>query len=228
MQIDIEQGTFMIGRRLFAVLARLVKTLVMLLLIFAVEGCSTVHYTESSAPIRPEDAGRFAVANPEIPIRVQIANFEIRQIDTQYSELEKDLFRRHNSVAIPNLLQEFIGKRQVFAEVSRVSSAAPGSTDYIITGTYDFFERLGTQGREWIPGAGTFGAHINEATVKGILSLRIVKSNGGTVVLEKAFPEEHSDNSSIYVGPKVGYLQEDYMGRIASEVINSISNHRTQ
>jgi curli biogenesis system outer membrane secretion channel CsgG len=203
------------------------KTLAVVLLAVTATGCSTVHYTVSSAPVRPEDTGRFAVANPEVPVRVHITNFEIRQVDTQYPEREKELFRRHNSVAIANILQEFLGKRQVFAEVTRTTTAKPNSADYVITGTYNFFERIGTQGREWIPFAGTFGASINEATIRGTLSLRIVESKGGTVVFEKVFPEEHTERTSIYKKANVGYLQADYMGQIASEVIKAISGHRT-
>ncbi len=201
------------------------RIVAVILLAVAAMGCSTTHYTVLSAPVSPEDTGRFVTANPEIPVRVQITNFEIRKVDTQYPEKEKELFRRHNSVAIPNMLQEFLGTRQVFAEVTRSSVAKPDSTDYVIIGTYDFFERLGTRGREWIPFAGIFGAPINEATIRATLSLQIVESKNGTVVFDKAFPEEHSDRTSIYKRPNVGYLQAAYMGQIASEIIHAISDH---
>lgn len=203
-----------------------VKRLGVVLLMVTLACCSTAHFSVTSVPVRPEDTGRFAVSNPDVLAGVQIANFEIRQVDTQYPERKKELFRRHLAVTIPNMLQEFLGKRQAFPEVTRVAKPRPDATDYVITGTYDFFERIGTQGREWIPFAGTFGAAINEATVKGTLSLRIVQAKSVAVVLEKIFPEEHSERTSIYKKANVGYLQADYLGQITTEVIKEISNYR--
>ena len=195
----------------------------MIMIVFA--GCSPVHFTVTSAPIRPEDTGRFAVYNPAIPVGVQIANFEIRKVDTQYPEKEKELFRQHFSIAIPNMLQEFLGKRQVFREVTRVTMPKPDQSDYIITGIYDFYERLGTRGREWIPFAGLFGAPINEATIRGKLSLRIIDAKSGSIIFEKDFTEEHSEKTSIYKKANVGYLQANYLGMISSEIIRAISAH---
>lgn len=226
MKTNTEKCVPMKTDNCFASFGKSFKTLGIVLLMVALAGCSTVHFSVSSAPVRPEDTGRFAEPNPEVSARVQIANFEIRQVDTQYPEQEKELYRRHFAVAIPNLLQEFLGKRQAFSEVTRVTTAKLDATDYVITGTYDFFERIGTQGREWIPFAGTFGAPINEATVKGTLSLRIVEAKRGSVVFEKVFPEEHSETTSVYKKANVGYLQADYMGQIATEVIKAISDYR--
>lgn len=226
MKTNVEKCVPMeLGNR-FASLGNPLTSLGIALLMVFLAGCSTVHFSVSSAPVRPEDTGRFAVPNPEVPTRVQIANFDICQVDTQYPEREKELYRRHFAIAIPNLLQEFLGKRQAFSEVTRVTTPKPDATDYVITGTYDFFERIGTQGREWIPFAGTFGAPINEATVKGTLSLRIVEATTGAIVPEKIYPEEHSERTSVYKKANVGYLQADYMGKISTEVIKAISDYR--
>lgn len=186
-------------------------------------GCGA-HFTVSSDPIRPEDATRYSAANPEIPVRVQVVNFEIREVDAKYPEDDKNLFRRHFAIAIPNMIQEQLGNRKVFSEVVRVSSARPESTDYVVTGTYDFFERLGTQGREWIPFAGTFGARINEAWIRENLSVRVTKANSVKTVLERSYLEEHRDKTSIYHKAYVGYLQTAYIARICTDIINSIKN----
>lgn len=204
------------------------QILTVILLLFISTGCSSVHYTVSSAPVRVKDTGRFATSNPEVPVKVQITNFEIRHVDTQYPEKEKTLFRKHNSIAIPNLIQESIGRRQRFSEVRRVTSFTPHLSDYVITGTYDFFERIGTQGKEWIPFAGTFGAPINGATILGKLTITIIETQDNIEIFDKSFTEDHSERTSIYKNAKVGYLQADYIGNISSEIINAISRHQTK
>src|SRR5438094_5784714 len=88
----------------------------------SVIGCHRAHFTVQSAPPRPEDTGSFRTQSPEMSAVVQIANFTVRTVDTQYPDREKDMFRRHFAAAIPNLLQESIGRRQVFSEVRRVAS----------------------------------------------------------------------------------------------------------
>lgn len=180
-------------------------------------------FNVTSAPAAPKDLGSFKTQSPSIPVTVQITNFSIGRVDTQYTEEEKDLYRNHFSVAIPNMLQEFMGKRQVFSEVTRVENANPASAKYIMSGDYNFFERLGTQGREWIPFAGTFGADINEAWVKGDLGIRIIDARTGAEVFRKRYPEEHRKRTSIYQPAQVGYLQANYVSVIVSEVIAEIT-----
>lgn len=186
------------------------------------EGCRTAHFAVQDAPAQPEHRGSFKVASPELPVVVAIANFDIEQVDTQYPEREKELFRKHFSVAIPNVIQQSLGERQVFAQVVREAHPGTLPSQYEITGSYDFFERLGTQGREWIPFAGTFGAKINEAWIKANLAIRVVDRNTGAVVLSRSYPEEHLERTSIYQQPRVGYLQSDYIARISSEIIDAI------
>lgn len=190
----------------------------------SLSGCPSTHFTVRSAPVNPEDSPRYLLTNAEDPVRVQVADFQILRVDTQFPEDEKDLFRRHFAIAIPNMIQEQIGKRQVFSEVTRVSSAKPDATDYIIMGRYDFFSRLGTQGREWIPFAGAVGAKINEAWVKEDLSVRIVDAKTGKAVFEKSYPEEHRDMTSVRQRPDVGYLQAAYIAKICTEIIDSIKS----
>jgi hypothetical protein len=183
---------------------------------------SPVHFTVHSAPVQPEHLGSYKLADPDLPVVVGITNFNVRRVDTQYPEVEKRLFREHFSVAIPNMVQESLGARQVFSQVIRGSLPGSVPADYEITGAYDFFERIGTQGREWIPFAGIFGAKINEAWIKANLKIRVIKKESGSEVLYRDYPEEHRDRTSIRQSPKVGYLQADYLARISSDIIEAV------
>jgi hypothetical protein len=190
-------------------------------------GCHRIHYAATS-PMNPEDTGHFILAKAPTPSRIQISNFEIGEVDTQYPEKEKGLFRQTNATFIANVFQEQLGKRQEFSEVTRVKTAQPDVTDYVVTGKYDYFERLGTQGREWIPFAGLFGASINEATCKGKLSLTIVKSKNEKVIFDEIFPEEHSEKTSVYTKALTACLQADQVGRITSAIVKAISDDRNK
>jgi hypothetical protein len=123
------------------------------------------------------------------------------------------------ALLVPNTLQEAIGKRQMFARVTRVAVMEPGKADYLMTGQYEFFERLGTQGREWIPFAGF--ARINEAWVRGTMRIVVTEAKTGAVVLERAYVEEKRDRTRPNVPPNVGYLQADHMSSIATDVIEA-------
>lgn len=185
-------------------------------------GCASTHFTVYSAPASPENMGSYKMESATIPVTLQISNFVIGKVDTLYPENEKEIFRKFMALQIPNMLQEDVGKRQVFSSVTRVADSNPATADYIMSGHYDFFERLGTQGREWIPYAGTFGAQINEATIKGDLEICITKAATGNEVLRKTFTEDHSDRTSVYQKASAGYLQADYIAAIASEIIGAV------
>ena len=191
-------------------------------IITIIHGCARVHFTVTSAPVPPEHAPSFKTEAAEIPVVVQITNFVINKVDTQYPESEKEVFQRHYALAIPNSLQDSLGKRQIFSRVTRVTISNPTEADYILSGNYDFFSRLGTQGREWIPFAGTVGAEINEAWVKETMHLRITHSKTGAEVFFKSFPEEHRDRTSIYKKAQVSYLQANYISAMTSEIIDVI------
>jgi hypothetical protein len=165
--------------------------------------------------------GTFKTEHAEIPAAVQVANFTIGAVDTQYSEADKEVFRRTMAVIVPNVLQETLGKRQVFSQVARVETAG-GHADYVIVGNYDFFERLGTQGREWIPYAGLFGAKINEATVRGTMRVVVQDARTGASIMDRTFTEQHSERTSVYTRPLVGYLQADHMAEISEAIISAI------
>lgn len=215
----------------FASLGKAVKIPCVVLLMIALAGCSPLHVSVGPAPVRPEDTGRFITPNSEVPARVQIPNFEIRQVYIRSdirlcSEQDKELIRQHHAVHIPNIFQESIGKRQVFSEVTRVASARPDATDYIITGTYDYFQLIsvGILGR--ILFVSELGVRTNEVTARGTLLLRIVETKRGTVVFEKIFIETYNKMVSIYETAHIGFLEAGYIGGIATEVIKAISDYQ--
>ena len=117
-----------------------------------------------------------------------------------------------------------MNNRKVFREIYRNASDYPISCDYVISGRFDFYERIGTRGRELIPFAGMVGASINEATIKDDLFIEVKNVKTGNVVLSKSFQENHSDKTSIYNKAYVGYLQPDFMGRIITNIIQAIKN----
>ena len=188
----------------------------------SVTACSSVHFTVRSTPSAPEHLGAFRTDSPEVPAVLQIANFTVGTVDTQYPESEKALFRQIFALFVPNTLQEAIGKRQAFAQVTRVPATDPAKADYLMTGNYDFFERLGTQGREWIP-FGSF-ARINEAWVRGTLRVVVRDAKTGIVVLERTYVEEKRDRTRPNVAPNVGYLQTDHVSAIATDIIEAVKS----
>jgi hypothetical protein len=190
-------------------------------------GCGT-HYTVRNAPVPADQLGSYRISDAETPVVVQFADFTVGKVDTQYPEREKDDFRRAMAVFIPNLLQEQAGKRQVFSAVTRSSRADSSAADYVVTGRYDHFERLGTRGRQWIPFYGTFGGKINEAWVKGELAVAVVNGKTGVAVLERTFQEEHRDRTSIYQSPNVGYLQADHAAEIVGAIVTAVQTAEGQ
>ena len=207
--------------------------LLITIVIFA--GCAT-HFKVNRPPIAPDHTGSFKTNAPEIPVAVQITNFVIETVDTQYPENEKELFRRTYSIAIPNGLQEILGKRQAFSQVTRAATENPIVTNYIVSGTYNFAERFSTQGREWIPFAVQFRAKIIRVWVKGTMVVWIVDANTGAEIFRKSYTEEHKDKISItgdtfipfltYSEPYAGYLREDYVTAIANDIIDAIRKQR--
>jgi hypothetical protein len=198
------------------------------IIITLLQGCPSARFNVTSAPAPPEHLGSFKMESATIPVVVQLTNFVIGNVDAQFSEEDNTKFRYHAGVAIPNMLQDFLGKRQVFSQVTRVSQVQPFTADYIVSGDYEFFQRLGTQGREWIPYAGAFGAKINTAWVKATLSVRIMEAKTGAEVFRKNYPEEHKEDTSIYQRVSVGYLQAAYMAGIASDIIGVIESREKQ
>lgn len=214
----------------FASLGKAVKIPCVVLLMIALAGCSP-RISLGPAPVRPEDTGRFITPSSEVPARVQIPNFEIGQVYIrvdmrQCSEQDKKLIGQRYAVLIPNIFQESIGKRQAFSEVTRVAAARPDATDYIITGTYDYFQQtsIGFWRRFFFLEA--LGVRTNKITARGTLLLRIVETKRGTVVFEKTFVETYDKMVSVHETVDIGFLQAGYIGGVATEVIKAISDYQ--
>ena len=100
-------------------------------------GCQTVHYRVNAEAVPVEALEHYKLDKADIPVAIQIVNFTINSVDASYPDEDKETFRRHNAVAIPNALQHSFGNRKAFSEVSRTVTADPKSADYIVSGTYD-------------------------------------------------------------------------------------------
>lgn len=175
-----------------------------------------------SKPVSPEHLGSYRVSNPEIDSVVLVEDFEIRAMDTQFSTDDEAAFRESHSVAIANAIQDVIGKRQVFREVRRVEQPGEAPPRFVVSGAYDFTMRLGTQGREWIPFAGTFGARINEAFVDENLELWVTDQTTGQEIFRKSFPSTQEEWTSVYSRANVVYLQPEYLASAANAVVLGI------
>jgi hypothetical protein len=174
------------------------------------------------AAIAPQDLGTFRVADAPTPVVVLIEDFENGKLETNLDKDQEESLRKADPVAIPNNLQALIGQRQVFREVIRSETANSTRADYIVSGTYDLYVKLGTSGREWIPFAGTFGAKINEATAREKINVKVVRSNDGREILNRSFPSEQQESTSVYSQPRVSWLQPNYLAGIGSAIITAI------
>ena len=205
--------------------ARMCRPIAVGLLVAAmIVGCARRQFVVSSAPARPENAPHYRAPSPELPVVVQISNFTLRNVDTQFSDTDEERLRRHYALAVPNLLQKFIGTRQVFGDVTRSATPDPQGADYVVTAEYDFLLRNGTQGREWIPYYGVF-AEINEAWGRDTIDVRVTHARTGTEVLRKAYTEEHRARTRVREPALVYLLQDDYMSEVAAGVIDAIRAH---
>lgn len=191
------------------------------LLALSLIGCRGATYS-APRPAEPQHLGTFKTSAPEVDSVVQIADFQIKDVDTDFDDEDVAEFRATNSAAIPNALHQLIGQRQVFREVRRAHVTHPSESDFTVMGSYDFFLRLGTQGREWIPFAGTFGAPINEATARENMDVRVVDRDGREI-FRRSYPAESQETASIYSRVNANYLQPEYLARIADDIVRAIA-----
>lgn len=197
---------------------------VILLCANLIAGC-TRHNVTPPAPIAPQHLGTYRIADAPDPIIIAIDDFRAGKFETNVDEDQEKNLKQTAPLAVSNGLQELIGKRQLFKEVLRVgSSGTTGSSqpDYLVSGTYDLYLKLGTSGREWIPFAGTFGAKINEATANENTDVIVKRSRDGETILHRAFPSNQQETTSIYSQPRVGFLQPNYLAEISSAIVAAI------
>jgi len=169
-------------------------------------GCQTTHYRVNQEAVPVDAIETFKQDKAEIPARLQVVNFVVNSVDTDYSDDEKNVFRRHNAVFIPNLLHHSLGERKVFSEVKRSVLPLPESTDYIISGTYDFF------------GKREIGFSSHSVRIKGTMHLRVVRAKDNLQILDKDFVEERSDEAKKNQRVNVNYLQKAYIESITFEI----------
>jgi hypothetical protein len=147
----------------------------------------------------------------EIPARIQVVNFAINSLDTPYSDDDNELFKRHNTVNIPNRLQQSLGERKVFSEVIRTVSPTPKSTDYIISGTYDFSDKRDK------------GLFSHSISIKGKMHVRVVRAKDNAPILDKDYVEQRTDEAKLKVPIQVNYLQKAYIESITAEIKKAIA-----
>lgn len=195
-----------------------------LLGVISAGGCAR-HNVTPPAPIAPQYLGTYRMTDAPDPVVIAIDDFRAGKFETNVDEDQERNLQQSAPLAVSNGLQELMGKRQLFKEVLRVgSSGAADSTraDYVVSGTYDLYLKLGTAGREWIPFAGTFGAKINEATANENTDVVVKRSRDGEVILHRAFASNQQETTSIYSQPRVGFLQPNYLAEMSGAVIAAI------
>jgi hypothetical protein len=170
----------------------------------------------------PALAESFEVVAPEVAADISVVDFDVFRVDTQYEQSGKEEFRAFYSGYIANLIHEALGSRRVFEQVTREAQPGTRACDYEVSGVYDYFERLGGQGRQYIPFLGVLGAPINRAWVRAALTIQVRDVSTGERVFEQSYPEEHRKSTSMYGQVVVNYLQDDYIAHIAADVIEAI------
>jgi len=150
----------------------------LLALAFAGTGCAA-HFHVLRDAESPDRIPPLRTSNPRLPVTLQIANFSVQTVDTQYPNKEKEQFRQHFSVAIPNLLEEAVGDQHAVAEVRRTAIIDQSAADYVVYGEYSYWERLGTEPAGWIPLVALAGAPVTKRSVRTSLDVRVLDAHSG-------------------------------------------------
>jgi hypothetical protein len=189
---------------------------IMVVFVFAVfaylfSGCAQVHYKVQEEAVPVEALEKYKQDKAEVPARIQVVNFVVNSVDADYSDDDKNIFRRHNNIAIPNMLQRSLGERKVFSEVVRTESPNPVSTDYVISGTYDFIRKAEK------------GFTSHSISIKGAMHVRVVRAKDNVPIMDKDYVEERSDTAKKQVAVSVTYLQKAYIESITAEIKKTIA-----
>ncbi len=176
-------------------------------------GCQTIqHYRVSVEAVPVEALEKFKQDKAEIPARVQVVNFVVNSVDADYSEADKNVFRRHNAVFIPNALQGSLGARKVFSEVLRTESPNPELSDYVISGTYDITMKR------------VRGFFSHSVSTKGTMHVRVVRAKDNVPIIDKDYVEERFDEARNNLAVNVYYLQQAYIASITAEIKKAIAH----
>jgi hypothetical protein len=184
-------------------------------------GCAA-HFHVLRDAESPDRIPPLRTSNPRLPVTLQIANFAVGTVDTQYPPNEKEQFRQHFSVAIPNLLEEAVGEQHAVAEVRRTAIVDQGSADYVVYGEYAYWERLGTEPLGWVPLVALAGAPVTKRSMRTSLGVRVLDARTGAEILRRTYPEEIEQTTSMYETPPARHLGHDYMAGIAADVVAAI------
>ncbi|MEI2725934.1 MAG: hypothetical protein V9H26_21185 [Verrucomicrobiota bacterium] len=168
-------------------------------------GCKTGHMTIPEAT-KPQALEPIRTANAEMPVKVVVVNFAIKSVENDSDNVDTESLRRNLALAVPNRLCGSLGGRRVFSEVSRASSAEPGSADFIVSGDYEIALRSGKG----------FGTHY--ASVKGTMSVRVVEVKTGNQVFQKTYVEEHKDKTTGQNRARVTWLQSAHVAEITADI----------
>jgi hypothetical protein len=173
-----------------------------------IAGCQTVHYRVDAEATPGNALEPLKQDKADIPVRIQVVDFVVNSVDATYSERDKDLFRRHNAVAILNLLYSSLGARKVFTEVSRSVVPAPAAADYTVSGTYDFSSIRHQD----------FMGPNHSITDTGTLHVRVARAKDNAAILDKDFVESHTDEADKHVAIRVHYLQHAFIESVTAEI----------
>ncbi len=187
------------------------------LLVVSLVGC----HANLTLP-KPMDPKHIAISssnNPRIDAVLRIDDFVLGKIQSNISAHDMQQFREYTPTLIGNNIYASLAPG-MFRAVKR-TMAGP-SADYVVSGTYDLYMYVGTKGREWIPFAGTFGARIQEATVKETLHVVVKEARSGQVLLDQDFEEEQEEWNSIYSPAQATWLQPNLMGKVVTAIVQAI------
>jgi hypothetical protein len=173
--------------------------------------------------VKPVDPNHIAVQsnpNAQFDAVVQVDDFSLGNIKTNFSDRDMQQFRSDMPVTIGNKIFSMLAGGGLFRSVKRTLSGP--EADFIVSGTYDFYSYLGTHGREWIPLAGTVGARINEATIRETIHVSVLETKTGRVILDRAFHEDQEEWTSIYQTAQAAWLQPNFVGRVSQGIGDAI------
>lgn len=171
--------------------------------------------------VKPVDPHLIAVQtndNAQLNAVVQVDNFSLGKIKTNFSEHDMEQFRADMPVLVGNGLFGLLGN--AFRTIKRSAVGPPA--DFIVSGSYDHTSYFGTGGREWIPFAGTFGAPINEATIHEVLHVNVVDTRTGRSILDQQFNDDQEERTSIYSTAQGNWLQPSFLAKVAQSIVDAV------
>lgn len=170
------------------------------------------HYRGDTKPIDPDDLVPRIEKEATLP-SIEVINFEIGEIDANYSSSSKNTFRQHNAIQLPNLIQEDLEDRGLFRSVYRSHKDGNRNVEYFVGGKYDFFLSLEVAAFVWTK---------NVAESKETMTVRVKDSRNGQEIFRDTFIDENKDEAPKHVAAHVTYQQPAFIARIGTEIAEAI------